>query len=68
MVAASDAPSAIVVTPAVSGSRLPPADCRRHRVILSRQELASLVDGTGWAIARLIGEGAHCIAVLEKTP
>jgi SAM-dependent methyltransferase len=35
-------------------------------LFVSREELAALVEGTGWTIGRVIGEGAHYIAVLEK--
>jgi hypothetical protein len=35
-------------------------------LFLSRTELAELLEGTGWRIARLLGEGANYIAVLEK--
>ncbi len=37
-------------------------------LFVSREELAELVEGTGWRIARIIGDGAHYIAVLEKAP
>jgi SAM-dependent methyltransferase len=38
-------------------------------LFLSREELAALVEGTGWRVARVIGgeEGPGYVAVLEKT-
>jgi len=33
---------------------------------VSREELADLLDGTGWWLARTLGDGPSYVAVIEK--